>query len=145
MDRATFERIKRKHGGHASWAVWAEPEGTPRSNVGDLSVLDPARNPALLGNLRNDVVMLGLNISRPFTEAFRNFHNPNRGGRDFKIRHAFSGTPFYGAYMTDIIKDIVMVDSVISCGTSVTILHGLARMWPGSSKSLRTWAVPLRL
>lgn len=111
VDRETFDRIKQKHGAHASWAVWAEPGDTPKSNVSDLSVLDPDHNPMLLDSLRPNVVMLGLNISRPFAEAFRNFHDPSPSAQDFKIRFAFTGSPFYGAYMTDIIKDVVMVDS----------------------------------
>lgn len=45
MDRETFEVIKRKHGGYASWAIWADATGTPKSNIGDLSVLDPDENP----------------------------------------------------------------------------------------------------
>ena len=64
VDRETFDRIKEKHGLHASWAVWSEPDGKPKSKMGDLTVLDPDQNPALLGMLRSDVVMVGLNLSR---------------------------------------------------------------------------------
>jgi hypothetical protein len=64
VDRETFDRIEEKHGPYASWAVWPEPDGRPKSNMGDLTVLDPDRNPALLGMLRSDVVMVGLNLSR---------------------------------------------------------------------------------
>ena len=75
-------------------------------------VLDPDENPALLATLRNDVVMLGLNLSRSFPDQpFRNFHDPSPKGQDYKIRHAFAGSPYYGAYMTDIIKDVVMLRS----------------------------------
>jgi hypothetical protein len=55
--------------------------------------------------------MVGLNISRAFTERFRNFHDSNPSANDFKIRFAFTGTPYYGAYMTDIIKNVQMVRS----------------------------------
>lgn len=112
LDRDTFERIKEKHGGYASWAVWAHAGSTPKSNIGDLRVLDPDLNPTLLEILRNDVIMLGLNISRAgiVVEPFRNFHDASPKGQDFKIRYAFEGTPCYGAYMTDFIKDVVMLD-----------------------------------
>jgi hypothetical protein len=111
MDRATFERIKRKHGGYASWAVWAEPDQSPTSNISDLSVLDPDRNPSLLGMLRNDVVMLGRSFSRPVVSAkFTNFHDANPNGKDFKIRHAFFDTPYYGAYMSNLIKGVFARD-----------------------------------
>jgi hypothetical protein len=111
VDRETFDRIKEKHGPHASWAVWAKPAGKPKSNMGDLTVLDPDRNPDLLGKLRSDVVMLGLNLSREQPSPFGNFHDAKAVGQDYKIRSAFTDTPFYGAYMTDIIKDLRMLKS----------------------------------
>ncbi len=109
VDRETFNRIKEKHGPHASWAVWAEPDGRPKAHEGDLTVLDPDQNPALLGKLRSDVVMLGLNLSRDQPQPFGNFHDASSRGQDYKIRFAFTGTPFYGAYMTDIIKRVRML------------------------------------
>jgi hypothetical protein len=112
MDRQTFEGIKQRHGGYASWAIWADPTTRrPKSNIGDLTVLDPDQNADLLGTIRRDVVMVGLNLSRPCAEPFRNFHDTNRNAQDFKIRYAFSGTPYYGAYMTDIVKGVVVVES----------------------------------
>ena len=111
IDIARYRRIRRHHGGHGSWAVWAEPSSGPKSNIGDLGILDPRVNDRLLGTLRADVVMIGLNISRPFSEPFRNFHDKNPRANDYKIRFAFAGTRYYGAYMTDIIKDLPMVDS----------------------------------
>jgi hypothetical protein len=110
VDRVTFDRIKLKHGGYASWAIWAEPSGKPKSNIGDLSVLDPDKNPTLLPTLRNDVVMVGLSLSRePWPEPFRNFHDARPQGQDYKIRHAFADTQYWGAYMTDVIKDVAIL------------------------------------
>ena len=112
MDRSTFERIKAKHGDYASWAVWAEPNGAPKSNIADLTVLDPARNPSLLEILRNDVVMLGRGFSGPVPALpFTNFHDPNPRGQDYKIRYAFSDTRYYGAYMTNLIKGVIAPES----------------------------------
>jgi hypothetical protein len=111
VDRRQFDLIADKHGGYASWAVWAPPARTPKSNVDDLSVFDVATNPETLRLLREDVVMVGLNISRSFTERFRNFHDPNPSANDFKIRYAFANTEFYGAYMTDIVKNVEEVSS----------------------------------
>jgi hypothetical protein len=111
MDLTTFEQIKAKHGEYASWAVWAQPDSRPKSNIGDLSVLDPAHNSSLIETLRNDVVMLGLCFSRPVvTSPFANFHDASPLGQDYKIRHAFSGTPYYGAYMTNLVKGVVAPD-----------------------------------
>lgn len=91
--------------------MWTAASATPTSNVGDLSVFDLAINPTLLHILKRNVVMVGLNISRPLTERFRNFHDPRAEAKDFKIRYAFTDTPYYGAYMTDVIKNIEMVNS----------------------------------
>lgn len=75
IDREQFEIIGRKHGGYASWAVWAAASERPKCNVGDLRIFDVAANPALLESLRNDVVMVGLNFSRSLSKRFRNFRN----------------------------------------------------------------------
>ena len=109
IDRETFDRIKEKHGLHASWAVWSEPDEKPKSNMGAFPVLDPDQNLDLLGRLRGDVVMLGLNLSTSQPQPLGNFHPASSRGNDYKIRFAFTGTPYYGAYMTDIIKDVVML------------------------------------
>jgi hypothetical protein len=109
FDRDTFDRIKQRHGGYASWAVWAEADKPAKSNMEDLGVLDPDRNPRLLAILTNDVVMLGLAISAPLSEPFQNFHGPSGGA--YKIRHAFEDTPYYGAYMTDFIKGVVIPEA----------------------------------
>jgi hypothetical protein len=112
IDQDTFDRVRRRHGGYASWAVWADPApDKPKSNIGDMRVLDPEGNPALLQTLRTDVVMIGLNISRSFCEPLRNFHDPRSMANDFKIRYAFANTAYYGAYMTDIVKHVEMVHS----------------------------------
>ncbi len=111
VDRETFDRIKQKHGSYASWAVWGDQSTGPKSGMGDLTVLDPDKNSALLQTLRNDVVMLGLNRSRAFPGTFFNFHPNYPEAQDYKIRYAFVGTPYYGGYMTDLIKEIFEVKS----------------------------------
>jgi hypothetical protein len=108
IDSGSFDLIKRRHGAYGSWAVWALPTSTAKSNMGDLTVLDELANQTLLETLNPHVVMIGLNISRGFQdEPFRNFHDPSPRANDFKIRHAFQDTVFWGAYMTDVIKGFV--------------------------------------
>ncbi|MDQ3244456.1 MAG: hypothetical protein M3Q09_12065 [Gemmatimonadota bacterium] len=104
IDRSRFDHIRNSHGAYASWAVWAPAGSSPKSNIANLDVLDPVANPSLLSTLHADAVMVGLNISRPLSEAFRNFHDPRPHAQDFKIRYAFDFTRWWGAYMTDIIK-----------------------------------------
>ena len=114
LDLKQFEFVKQKHGGYASWAVWADADKNPKSNMGDMSVFDLNSNPGLLDVLNTNVIMVGLNISsdsRLLPEPFRNFHDPSPRANDFKIRYAFRDTEYYGAYMTDIIKRVGMINS----------------------------------
>ena len=101
-----FIELLDKYGEFASWAVWASEDVKPKSNIGDMSIFDLDKNQKLLEILRPDVVMVGLNFSRTIErKAFVNFHDKRPQGQDYKIRYAFRDTEFYGAYMTDIIKD----------------------------------------
>ena len=110
VDIQQLENIKQKHGSYASWAVWTDASGTPKSNMGDVSHFE---NEGVLNFLKNNIVMVGLNFSRsePASKPFLNFHDPNPRANDFKIRYAFKDSAYYGAYMTDIIKFHVEVDS----------------------------------
>ena len=105
MDEKHYLEIANKYGDYASWAVWAEVGLKPKSNVGDLTIFDHGRNHGLLDRLKPNVVMVGLNISRRVEKTFGNFHDNRPQSQDYKIRYAFMDTQFYGAYMTDIIKD----------------------------------------
>jgi len=106
ITREHFEEILGKYGEFASWAVWVNEDKKPKSNIGDMSIFDLEKNPNLLEILNPNVVMVGLNFSRTIAKkAFVNFHDKRPQGQDYKIRYAFRGTEFYGAYMTDIIKD----------------------------------------
>ena len=101
-----FNFIKSKYQYWSSWAIWADQGDTPKSNVGDLSVLDPNTNPKLLPTLNPNIVLVALNISRgDITLPFGNFHDTRSEATDYKIRYATNDTPLWGAYMTDIIKD----------------------------------------
>ena len=101
-----FNFIKSKYQYWSSWAIWADQGDTPKSNVGDLSVLDPSTNPKLLPTLNPNIVLVALNISRgDITLPFGNFHDARSEATDYKIRYATNDTPLWGAYMTDIIKD----------------------------------------
>ena len=102
-----FKFIKDKYGPVASWAVWKEVGETPKSNMGDLNILDPQQNPNLLSQLKPDVVFVGLNTSRNINDSppFSNFHPNYSTAQDYKTRFALKGTELWGGYMTDIIKD----------------------------------------
>lgn len=106
ITKELFEEISGKYGEFASWAVWAREDKKPKSNIGDMSVFDLEKNPQLLEILNPNIIMVGLNFSKSTENvSFINFHDKNPNGQDYKIRYAFRDTEFYGAYMTDIIKD----------------------------------------
>lgn len=106
IDPTKFEFMTQKYGNCSSWAIWAEAGEKPKGNVGDLSVFDREKNPGLFQQLNPDVIFVGLNISRgKITVPLGNFHDPRPEAMDFKIRYALSGSPFWGGYITDILKD----------------------------------------
>jgi len=109
LSQNQYELIREKHGKYASWAVWVKGSDKPKSNMGDMAIFD---DKLVLSLLRANVLMVGLNLSRfTISEPFRNFHDPSPTAQDYKIRFAFRDTEYYGAYMTDIIKGVVEVDS----------------------------------
>ena len=55
-----YEEMKKKYGKVASWAIWAEVGATPKSNVGDLTLLEL---PEIYKFLNPDYVFIGLNVS----------------------------------------------------------------------------------
>jgi hypothetical protein len=91
-----FHKLKAKYGKHSSWAIWNhdKPE--------DTEVIKPNLN-----CLNISVVLVALNISKRIPTNWQNFH-----GRDHarKLMYAFNKSPYRGAYMTDLIKE-VEVDS----------------------------------
>jgi len=105
FDKRHFELIAQKHGHYASWAVWADEGKKPKENIGDLSIFDIETNTELLKQLQPNIIFVGLNISRRIEKPLANFHDPRPYAMDYKIRYALINTPYYGAYMTDIIKD----------------------------------------
>ena len=106
FDQTHFEFIKEKYGHYASWAIWVGEGEKPKDNVGALSVFDISNNPEFLQQLNPNMILVGLNISRgQMGVPLANFHDARSQAMDFKIRYALKGSPFWGAYMTDIIKD----------------------------------------
>ena len=105
ITKEKFYFIKKKYGRVASWAIWAHEDEKPKSNMEDLTVLDPEINKNLLSELNPNVVLVGLNFSEDVDhKPFENFH---AGGKfqDYKTRYALRDSPYWGGYMTDIIKN----------------------------------------
>lgn len=105
-----FEYVRDKHGLFASWAAWPDPGVKPKSNMEDLSIFEPPKLKDTLETLHNDYVLVALNISTTeINTPLSNFHGQN--GEVYKARYALSGTPLWGSYMTDILKDFQEPDS----------------------------------
>ncbi len=99
-----YEEMKKKYGKVASWAIWAEVGATPKSNVGDLTLLEL---PEIYKFLNPDYVFVGLNVSGDGATDipdWSNFHSGSGRHHDYKLRYALKDTPYWGAYLTDIIK-----------------------------------------
>jgi len=112
MDIQNFNFIKEKWAFTSSWAVWADAGEKPKSNIGDVSIFDLSVNENLLSILNPNIIMVGLNVAdRPIMREWGNFHDLSPLGQDYKIRYAFNKTKYWGAYMTDFIKEYHETDS----------------------------------
>ena len=106
ITKEKFDFIKDKYGHFASWAIWTHEVETPKSNMGDLTVLNPDINKNLLSELNPNVIMVALNFSKNVKhESWGNFHSNRPMATDYKTRYALRDSKLWGAYMTDIIKD----------------------------------------
>ena len=114
IENDSYEKLLKKYWDVASWTIWTQPDVLPKSNMGDLSAFD---DPNLLDYLNNKYVFVALNGSGRHegyfdpNRAWHNFHSDNPRGNDYKLRYALNGTPFWGSYLTDIIKYFEEVDS----------------------------------
>jgi hypothetical protein len=72
--------------------------------MGDISFFEDPKE-ELLAMLNPEVILVGLNISRPIQRPFGNFYPDYPEAQDYKLRHALFETGFWGGYLTDIIKD----------------------------------------
>lgn len=108
MDYQKYLEIKEKYGKHASWAIWSDGDGSSiKSNMDDVSFFD---DKGIYKKLNPNIIMVGLNISATFdTKPFQNFHGKIGGA--YKLRYATKDTPYWGAYLTDIIKDFPEAES----------------------------------
>ena len=115
IDRKTYRLMKKKYGKVASWAVWDEQLDKPKSNMGNMAW---AKDEGKLCRILNPkFVFVGLNKSKRPDEnskdensnaknPWKNFHSGNSRSHSYKLRYALKGTTFWGAYMTDLIKQM---------------------------------------
>jgi hypothetical protein len=112
INRKKFDFLKEKYGKHASWAIWADAGERPKSNIGNMSVLDPDLQKDLLSKLNPETILVALNFAEDIDhEPWENFHKYRPQATDYKTRFALRDTPLWGAYMTDVLKDYPEKDS----------------------------------
>ena len=132
MNKEQLDLIKKKYGHYASWAIWAGEGDKSKSNMGDLSIFEDKN---ILSHLNPNIILVGLNISKrdEINRPFENFHGPLGGA--YKIRYAFKNSPYWGGYMTDVIKDFAQLLQsypgykifIIGDGTEKVVLENIVR------------------
>ena len=108
LDEKKYKQLKDEFGEYSSWAIWAREEpNSPASNVGDISIFD---NPKIIDELHTEYIFFGLNPAEHKdlnNDSWCAFHsNDTKRQRDYKIRYALRDTPYWGSYITDVIKEI---------------------------------------
>ena len=135
IERDRYEQLKKESGKVSSWAIWRDPEkDKPASGIGDLSVFD---DPGILNRLQPEYIFVGLNAAAhddPNSADWAAFHSgDNRRQRDYKLRFALKGTEYWGAYITDAIKNVVETNS----GTVVDMINKDPDLLEKSKAALR--------
>ena len=109
-----FKKLEKEYGIYGSWAIWTEPDVSPKSNTGDMSWV----NDDLHEKVGTGFVFVGLNCADGHGNQnqdgkikWKNFHSDYRFQNDYKLRFALKETPYWGSYITDIIKDYFETDS----------------------------------
>lgn len=88
-----YKDLASKYGSYASWAIW------DYRNASNTKIIDQN-----FDQLHSKYILLGLNISRPLTNKWSNFHD-NSHAR--KLKYACNDTKLRGSYITDLFKGIV--------------------------------------
>lgn len=120
LDKPIYRLMKRKYSDVASWAVWDEQLDKPKSNMGNMKWAKDEEK--LCSELNPNFVFVGLNKSKRPDEnskdensnaknPWKNFHSGNSRSHSYKLRYALKGTTFWGAYMTDLLKEEEETDS----------------------------------
>ncbi len=91
-----YFNLKKKYGNYASWALWNE------NDEKDTNIIEEN-----IGMLNSRFVGIALNISKPVS----NWSNFRGGTHDRKLKLAFNKGRIKGFYLTDLLKNVVEVNS----------------------------------
>ncbi|WP_295723708.1 hypothetical protein [uncultured Methanobrevibacter sp.] len=112
IDLERYNNLKEKYGHVSSWTIWREPGESAKSNTDDMSIFEDDN---ICNKLNDKYVFVALNWSGTHgvqeDKPWKNFHSSYRYQNDFKLRFALINTPFWGSYITDIIKEFPELNS----------------------------------
>lgn len=108
-----YNKLKEKYGHVSSWTIWKEPGETPKSNTADMSIFEDEID--ICNKLNDKYVFVALNWAGTHgvqeNKPWKDFHSSYKYQNDFKLRFALMDTPFWGSYITDIIKEFPELNS----------------------------------
>lgn len=115
VNKKNFDMLKKEFGLCGSWTIWELPGNTAKSNTGDMSWAD---DPKLHEKVGTGYVFVGLNWAgghgnqtKDGSIKWKDFHSDYTYQNDYKLRYALMDTPYWGSYITDIIKYYPETDS----------------------------------
>jgi len=114
IDVERYNKLKEMFGYTSSWTIWKEAGSKAKSNTDDMSIFDYEN---ICDKLNDNYVFVALNPSKELGEQknkpWTNFHSSSPYQNDFKLRYALTNTKFWGIYITDVIKEVIEVDSTL--------------------------------
>ena len=111
IKKDNYLTLKSKYGHLASWAIWELPDldiDRISSKVDNMYSFKDENH--LLTLIHNQFVFFALNGSIAHHNGqdfnnWRNFHSSYKFQKDYKLRAALHKTPYWGSYITDVIKN----------------------------------------
>ena len=112
ITQSTYEQLKHTFGYTSSWALWSDGDGVhPKSGISDMKPFHVSEK-VLLEKLNPNYIFVGLNPAAhnvdPDTEPWQAFHSADiKRLQEYKLRYALKGTKYWGAFMTDLLPNII--------------------------------------
>jgi len=103
IEKEIFENLKNNN--RNSFAVWAPKLQCDPKCVCDISMFYDFEK--IKDKLKPNIIFVGMNLAGETVGKFipyKNFHSEVKRHNDYRLRDAIVGTPFEGAYMTDMFK-----------------------------------------
>ena len=111
FNKDNYKVLKEKYGHLTSWAIWEMPNLSIErmsARVDDMSSFEDEN--AFLSLIHNKYVFFALNgsivhLNGQSFNNWKNFHSSYKFQKDYKLRAALYQTPYWGSYISDVIKN----------------------------------------